>query len=142
MFRAILLPIDLGEPDCWDRPVELAVELARADRATIHVLSVLPDYGMPIVGSYFPADFERRALESLARALDKWVAERLPDDLEVHAHVAHGSVYREILRVAKELDCDAIVMAAHRPELKDYLLGSNAARVVRHARQSVLIVRE
>jgi nucleotide-binding universal stress UspA family protein len=34
-----------------------------------------------------------------------------------------------------------IVMASHRPELKDYLLGPNAARVVRHAECSVLVVR-
>lgn len=32
-------------------------------------------------------------------------------------------------------------MAAHRPELQDYLLGLNATRVVRHAKVSVLVVR-
>lgn len=40
------------------------------------------------------------------------------------------------------LGADLIVMASQRPELKDYLLGPNAARVVRHAEQSVLVVRE
>jgi nucleotide-binding universal stress UspA family protein len=35
-----------------------------------------------------------------------------------------------------------IVLASHRPELKDYLLGPNAARVVRHAKCSVLVVRD
>jgi nucleotide-binding universal stress UspA family protein len=34
-----------------------------------------------------------------------------------------------------------IVMASHRPEMSDYLLGANAARVVRHAKISVLVVR-
>lgn len=33
-------------------------------------------------------------------------------------------------------------MAAHRPALKDYLLGPNAARVVRHSNCSVLVVRD
>ena len=33
-------------------------------------------------------------------------------------------------------------MSANRPELKDYLLGPNAARVVRHSDVSVLVVRE
>jgi nucleotide-binding universal stress UspA family protein len=46
------------------------------------------------------------------------------------------------MRLADKLGCDAIVMAAHRPELRDYLLGPNAARVVRHANQSVLVVRD
>ena len=50
-------------------------------------------------------------------------------------------MYEVILAVAKGIDADLIVMASHRPELKDYLLGPNAARVVRHADQSVLVVR-
>ncbi|MEO0863555.1 MAG: universal stress protein, partial [Pseudomonadota bacterium] len=36
---------------------------------------------------------------------------------------------------------DAIFVGAHRPELKDYLIGPNAARVARHAQQSVFVVR-
>ncbi|MBT6187404.1 MAG: universal stress protein, partial [Rhodospirillales bacterium] len=31
---------------------------------------------------------------------------------------------------------------SHRPALKDYLLGPNAAQVVRHADVSVLVVRD
>lgn len=57
------------------------------------------------------------------------------------AVVANGTVYEEILKAAKETKCDFIVMASHRPELKDYLLGPNAARVVRHAECSVLVIR-
>ncbi len=48
----------------------------------------------------------------------------------------------EILKAAAESDCDLIVVASHRPALKDYLLGPNAARVVRHANCSVLVVRD
>jgi nucleotide-binding universal stress UspA family protein len=33
------------------------------------------------------------------------------------------------------------VLEAYRPDLKDYLLGSNAEKVARHAKQSVLVVR-
>ncbi|MFQ5760821.1 MAG: universal stress protein, partial [Acidiferrobacterales bacterium] len=43
--------------------------------------------------------------------------------------------------VAEKAGCDLIVMASQRPELKDYLLGPNAARVVRHANCSVLVAR-
>ena len=35
-----------------------------------------------------------------------------------------------------------IVMGSHHPELKDYLLGPNAAKVMRHADCSVMVVRE
>jgi nucleotide-binding universal stress UspA family protein len=65
----------------------------------------------------------------------------VPQGLRLHEHVAQGSIYDEVLRAARELGCDCIVMGSHRPELKDYLLGPNAARVVRHAPCSVMVVR-
>jgi len=46
------------------------------------------------------------------------------------------------LAVAEEAVADLIVVGSHRPAMKDYLLGTNAARVVRHARCSVLVARE
>ena len=56
--------------------------------------------------------------------------------------VRHGTIYKEILDAAADLDVDLIIIGAHRPSLKDYLLGTNAARVVRHANCSVLVMRE
>ncbi len=42
----------------------------------------------------------------------------------------------------EEVGAERIVMASHRPELRDTLIGPNAARVMRHANASVLVVRE
>ena len=42
---------------------------------------------------------------------------------------------------AKEKNADMIIIASHRPGLQDYFLGSTAAKVVRHATCSVLVVR-
>ena len=64
-------------------------------------------------------------------------------DLKPNILVTHGaSIYAEILAVAEEAEADLIVVGSHRPAMKDYLLGTNAARVVRHARCSVLVARE
>jgi nucleotide-binding universal stress UspA family protein len=46
----------------------------------------------------------------------------------------------KILDASNRFGADLILMASHRPELKDYLLGPNASRVVRHAQCSVLVV--
>jgi nucleotide-binding universal stress UspA family protein len=70
------------------------------------------------------------------------VAESVPKELTVETTIGQGSVYAEILRTARDSGADLIVMASHRPEMKDYLIGTNAARVVRHASCSVLVVRE
>ncbi len=64
-----------------------------------------------------------------------------PERRPVRGWRANKISYREIMAFADETGCDLIVMTSHRPELSDYLLSPNAARVVRHARQSVLVVR-
>jgi universal stress protein F len=56
--------------------------------------------------------------------------------------VVSGGVYHELLREATEWRADLIVVGSHRPVMSDYLLGSNAKTIVRHAQCSVLVVRE
>ena len=90
----------------------------------------------------FPADFEQKALDQTQAALAKFVDGNVPDGVEIQRIVANGTVYEEVLSKAGEIGADLIVMASHRPELQDYLLGPNAARVVRHAPISVMVVRE
>lgn len=140
MFQKILLPVDLSAPPSWEQALPAALRLGGPDVA-LHVVSVLPDFGMSLVGGYFDKDFEAKALHEIGETLTAWVAEHVPETVSVTPHVLHGRIYDEILRAADKLAVDAIVMASHRPELSDYLLGPNAARVVRHARQSVFVVR-
>ncbi|MEM8555047.1 MAG: universal stress protein [Pseudomonadota bacterium] len=141
MFKTILLPIDLGAEASWKTALPAALRLAEPDGSVLHVIAVVPDFGMSVVGSFFEAGFEERALHKAGEELNAWVNANTPDGVEVHPHVAHGRVYEEIMRAADTLDVDAIVMGSHTPELSDYLLGPNAARVVRHAKQSVFVVR-
>jgi nucleotide-binding universal stress UspA family protein len=141
MSRTVLLPVDLNDEKSWRLALAEAVAMLRAQGGILHVVSVLPDFGMAMVAGYFRQDFEKEALKAFGDALKDWVAANVPDDIEVRPHVLHGSIYDEILRAADKLKADVIVIGSHRPELKDYLLGPNAARVVRHARQSVYVVR-
>jgi nucleotide-binding universal stress UspA family protein len=142
MFKKILLPIDLGDLVSAKKAVAAAVELGKISGATLHVLFVLPGYSMSIVSQYFPEGFEEESLANAAKQVQAFIDEAVPSAIESHAVVASGTAYVEILRVAEDSGCDLIVMASHRPELKDYLLGPNAARVVRHADCSVLVVRD
>jgi len=141
MGRTILLPIDLGDPHSWQKSLPEALDMLGTD-GILHVVSVLPDFGLSQVSAYFREGYEREALSSFGKALAAWTDENVPADVEVHPHVLHGTIYDEILRAAQKLDVDVIVMGSHRPALQDYLLGPNAARVVRHARCSVYVVRD
>jgi nucleotide-binding universal stress UspA family protein len=141
MYKTILLAVDLNDPSSWERALQIAVEQAEAGGGRLHIVTVMPDFGLAIVGSFFPGDYEKKALEAADKALDKFVKENVPEEIEVAHTVGHGTIYKEILATAERVGADLIVMASHRPEQSDYLLGPNAARVVRHAMCSVLVVR-
>ena len=142
MFKEILLPIDLGDVESSRKAVSTAIELSRTEGARLQLLCVVPGFGMSIVSQFFPEGFEEKSLAEAANQLDDFIAKNVPSEIASRAVVANGTVYEEILKAAREAKCDLIVMASHRPELKDYLLGPNAARVVRHAACSVLVVRD
>src|SRR6056297_2370297 len=142
MYKDILLPLDLSDEHTWTRALPTAVEYAKAFGSVLHVMTVVPSFGMALVGNFFPADFEKQALDAATEALHSFTKDHIPSELAVQHVVAHGTVYEEILRSAGKVNADLIVLGAHRPELRDYLLGPNAARVVRHAKQSVLVVRD
>lgn len=105
-------------------------------------MTVVPSFGYPYVSGYFDEDFEKNALHEAGEKLNAWVKGQSVGATKVTLHVLHGRVYDEIIRAADKLGVDAIVMASHQPEVSDYLIGPNAARVVRHARQSVFVIRD
>lgn len=142
MYKDILVPIDLDDEASWKSALGHAVDMAKAFGARMHLMTVVPDFGMAMVAQYFPKDYEQKVLEEARRHLHDFTRDHIPDGVDVQHIVGHGRVYEEIIRIAKEVDCDLILMASHRPELRDYLLGPNAARVVRHADRSVLVVRD
>ena len=141
MTNPILLPIDLSQQSSWQTVLPVAEKMARDNNADLHVLTVIPDFGMAVVGSFFPADYAKNTMKETEQLLEKFASDHLPADLNIQTHVRFGTIYKEVLKVANEIQCSLIIMESHRPETKDYLLGPNAARVVRHARQSVYVVR-
>lgn len=142
MFNNILLPLDLENHDGESKAMRTAIEMARTFDAKLHVLTVVPSYGSGLVGSFFPEGFEKQAQNLAGERLAQLVKTEFPEGVDASAHVLVGSIYEKIIDAAAKLECDAIIMGAHRPELRDYLLGPNAARVVRHAKQSVFVVRD
>ena len=78
----------------------------------------------------------------VAVQLEEYAAAHTKGVASVKTHVLYGTIYDQIIKVANECGADLIVMGSHRPALEDYLIGPNAARVMRHAKQSVFIVRD
>ena len=142
MFKHILLAVDLEHKDSWKKMVPEAIHYAQNAGSTLHVMTVVPNFGMSIVGSFFPKDYEEKMMQDMNDKLHQFVRDNIPDDIKVQHIVGHGIAYEEILRMEKKLKCDLIIIGSHRPTMQDYLLGPNAARVVRHANCSVMVVRD
>ncbi len=141
MYRDILVTVDLGNQAGELKAMQTAVDYARVFGARLHVMTVVPDYGLSLVGGFFPKEHEHEAIRHAGDALRAFTAQHVPPEIQ-HRHViAHGSIYREILHHIAVVKADLVVLSASSPGPQDYLIGPNAARVVRHAPVSVLVVR-
>lgn len=140
MFKNVVIAIDLAEPGSWARALPVAVQICKDWSARLHVVTVAAEVNMQ-VASFFPGDANERLLEQTATELQNWIREHVTADIEVHRIVGQGSIHREIIAAAEKANADLIVMASHKPAARDYLLGANAAHVVRHAACSVMVVR-
>ncbi len=143
-YRTILLATDFSEPAA--EAGRHALSLARACGARLHLLHVVQDfsYWNEFALQHFPSDDVYRELQRNARmALDDLLQDE-PGIEEVphEAHVREGKPFVEIIKVARELEADVIVIGSHgQSGLAETLFGSTAERVVRKAPCAVLVVR-
>lgn len=142
MTQFILAAVDVMHADTAAAVLKKARAIADMEQADLAVVTVIPDFGMSIVGAYFTPDAEQAGLRLANDKLHDLVRSALGDTKRIKHIVRHGTAYKEIMAAAEEIRATLIVMGAHRPELQDYLLGPNAARVVRHSRTSIYVLRE
>lgn len=143
MSNAVLCAIDISNSGEDAKVIKTAAELASLRGAQLDVVTVVPDFGMSVVGSFFNEDHHETAMTEAKKLLNAEVAKVIGDDANVNVRhiVSTGNAYDEVLKVAKEAKSSLIVVGAHKPDFKDYLLGPNAARIVRHSTCSVYVVR-
>jgi nucleotide-binding universal stress UspA family protein len=140
MFRTILVPVDIDDVETSRPALDRAVALAEASGGTIrliYVRSLVPVSFMEFVPPTFDVAQQGESEKRLA-ALVQTI--RLPKE-RVSSVVTMGGVYHDVLQEADKIAADLIVVGSHRPTMATYLLGSNAASIVRHAKCSVLVVR-
>lgn len=142
MYKSILVPVDIADESQSMKALNTALQMATDYKATLHVVSVVPDFGVGAVSSYFNEDFSTKAIETSKKKLKDFAEKHIGGKVRYETKVCYGTIYDQIIGAAKDGECDLIVMGSHRPALEDYLIGPNAARVMRHAKQSVFIVRD
>ena len=144
--KKILCPVDFSEHS--ERALKTAVGLAKQNEAELVLLSVV----QPLPTSFPTAGTIMSEVRPLPIMMTDASKEHLEKMLKDHcgeildkttAHVTSGVPFVEIVRYAREIEADLIVMGSHgRTGLEHLLIGSVAERVVRKAPCSVLVVRD
>ncbi len=141
MYKRIILAVDLVETSAAPKGLAQALELAKTGGGALRLVNVQPVVPATFM-EYVPADFDAEQTKRAQEALAALVASiDLPAERKSAAARA-GGIYHELLQEAADWNADLIVVGSHRPVMSDYLLGSNAKTIVRHAQCSVLVVRE
>ena len=137
MYINILVPVDIAHLAEAKQTVDLAINNCAKGKGRVTLLNVIEDIPRWAAAQLPEGMIEqskahaREALESLAGQYEA------PVEVEIRA----GHTCQVILDTAREKQSELIVMLSHRPGFQEYYLGSTAARVVRHAQCSVLVVR-
>jgi nucleotide-binding universal stress UspA family protein len=137
-IRNSLLPLDFSETSLV--ATKYAAELAAKFSARLHVI-VDPKVYLPMFDSS-PMPSRVEFEEYAQGCLDAWVLPEIADSLQVERRWIHGSPFVEIVRDAKQISSDLIVIGTHGHGLAAHLLlGSVAEKVVRKPPCPVLTVR-
>ena len=140
MFSTIIVAVDLESENAPDKLLQVASDIARTNNADVHLLHVIRA-APAIVSQYLESGYEKLASRTAEEKLDALAAGLDIGAGRVATTVRFGEIYQEILGFADKVSADLILLESHKPGVADYLLGSNAARVVRHATCSVFVLR-
>jgi universal stress protein A len=139
----ILVPVDFSNHATL--ALAEAADLAHKYQADLTVVYVIPqaifhpDWATDMEDAIDVSDITEEA----KKVLTDMVAPYRQEELSITEHVLSGGPYIEIVRMAKRIRADLIVMGAHGTAgAKPVLMGSVAEQVMREAPCSVLTVRE
>ncbi len=139
MFKKILAPIDFAHAEKSKAIFEQVKALADADDCELTLLNVVLEIP-PYVALDIPTGTQEKTMSQAEFTLTRLAKESgLPPTTKIE--IREGNPSNEILRMAEEMEADLIIVASHQPGLADYLLGSVAGKVVRHAKCAVLVLR-
>jgi len=142
-FKRILCPTDFSEPAC--KAIKAAGELAEtfsAELILVHVVGAIPALDTPtgMVG-FDVAAYQKELTDSAEKSLQERIDKHIPETVNARTLVVNGEAAHEIVRAAKEEECDLIVVSTHGATgWRERIFGSVTEKVVRLAECPVMTV--
>ena len=141
MFKNILVAVDLEDGTGVDDLLRAAADIANTHRSKVHLLNIVAA-APAVVSRFLPENYEKMASREIEKDLAALAATVDLAEGAAASSVRFGDIYQEILAHAGNIGADLIIVASHKPDLGDYLLGTTASRIVRHASCSALVIRQ
>jgi len=143
MFEKILYPTDFS--DASKKAVDYLVQLKEAGAKEIVILHVIDEKGMDAIYRYGAGSAVEiiGAIEKEAREEGKKIEKKLNEKgLKVKMRIETGIPLKEILKAEEEEKVSAIVIGSHgKTNLQQMVLGSVSEKVIRQAKNPVLVIK-
>ena len=142
-YRRILWPTDFSPLARAALPHAVALASdAKAELVLLHVLPLPAMYAAPDISGAVWIPLQRKTRAAARLRLLRLEKQVKGPNLRTHMVLTEGSPFLQLVRAAKRLRCDLIVLATHgRTGLIHAIMGSVAENVIRRAPCPVLTVR-
>ena len=142
MFNKILVPVDLSTEATTAKLCKTANDLAGKYNSEVILLTIIPDYGMPLVASFFPEDAQQKIKLEMKGKLEG-LAKTYFGDIQVSTKLKRGKRRQAILQAIEILEPELVIMGCRRKKSRSdqRLLGATGTVVSDRAGCSVMIVR-
>lgn len=144
--RKILVPIDFSEFS--EMAFRQAVELAKRFDSEMVLLNVMSEHlnekQLYFLDDEKVRDLQKKVMDHTEEEMDSWIEKLCPGGkVPIVKRIRMGVPYYEILNEANECGADLIAISSHgKSAFKEILYGSTTEKVIRHAKCSVLMVKD
>lgn len=140
-MKKIIIPVDFSEHS--EFALETAALLAKKFDSELLILHML-ELSTMMYSSSVNDQYEEVAfyLKLAEQKFDNFLDKPYLEDIKITPIVKHFKVFSEVNEIAKQHQADLVVMGSHGSSgFKEFVIGSNAEKVIRNAEIPVLVVK-
>lgn len=144
MIKKIFVSVDLSTPTITEKVCKTANDMALKYDAEIQLVTILPDYGTPLVASFFPEGAQDKISAELHDKLKALAVEHFKAKVDIGViHSSGTKRANSILTAIDKLKPDLVILGCRRKHSRNSqrLLGSTTMSVADRAECTVLLVK-
>jgi len=144
MYKKIFVTVDLSTPVITEKVCTAANEMALKYGSEIQLVTILPNYGTPLVASFFPEGAQDAIKVELNDKLKALAEQHFTVNVNVGVIQSSGSKRANtILATIEELKPDLAILGCRRKHSRNSrrLLGSTTMSVADRAECTVMLVK-